>query len=99
MTSEAALLTPSFYAGYRVLPTRPFKDVVDMAARAHMALVGFRVDVDAATRLPQTPALLCTNSTHRYDFLALMKGLDQLGHRVVTVSKAKNFHRPAMAFV
>ena len=97
--SSTALLTPAFFARYRAVPQRPWWDLFAAAARAHMALVGFKVDVENAERIPRRPALLCTNSTHPCDFLALMKGLDQLGQRVVTISKAKNFHHPAMAWV
>lgn len=92
-----AMLTPEFYARYNALPQRPFHDVLAWALRIEMALVGFRVDVEGD--LPARPSLLCTNSTQKYDFLALMRGLDQRGHRVVTLTKAKNYHSAAMAFV
>jgi 1-acyl-sn-glycerol-3-phosphate acyltransferase len=97
MTS--AVLTPSFYARYRVLPQRPWWDLLAFALRAEMKLAGFRVDVDGAEKLPRGPAMLCTNHTQTYDFLALMKGCDQIGRRVVTVTKAKNYHHGAMSFV
>jgi 1-acyl-sn-glycerol-3-phosphate acyltransferase len=95
----SAIVTPSFYARYRVLPQRPWWDVLAFALRAEMKLAGFRVDVDGANTLPRGPAMLCTNSTHAYDFLALMKGCEQIGRRVVTVTKAKNYHHGAMSFV
>jgi 1-acyl-sn-glycerol-3-phosphate acyltransferase len=97
MTS--AILTPSFFARYRVVPSHVTWQLLARALRLHMGVVGFRVDVENVGRIPDSPALLCTNSTHTYDFIALMKGLDQVGKRVITISKAKNFHSPAMAFV
>lgn len=92
------MLTPRFFAQYRAVPTPWFWRPLAGTLREVMTAVGFQVDVQGCEHLPTTPALLCTNSTQKYDFLALMKGLDQLGRRVVTVTKAKNFHNPAMAF-
>lgn len=92
------MLTPRFFAEFRATPTPWFWGPLAGTLRELMTAVRFQVDVQGAEHLPKTPALLCTNSTHTYDFLALMKGLDQLGRRVVTVTKAKNFHNPAMAF-
>lgn len=92
------MLTPRFFAEYRAVPTSWFWGPLAGTLRGLMGAVGFEVDVQGAEHLPKTPALLCTNSTHTYDFLALMKGLDQVGRRVVSVTKAKNFHNPAMAF-
>lgn len=93
------MLTPSFYERYDPRPQAPTWPVLASALRAWMAAVGFRVELTGAERIPERPALLCTNSTQRHDFLALMRGLDSLGKRVVTFTKAKNFHSAASAFV
>lgn len=93
------MLSPTFYERYNPLPQAPTWPLLASAMRAWMAGVGFRVEVIGAERLPEGPALLCTNSTQRHDFFALMRGLDALGKRVVTFTKAKNFHSPVSAFV
>jgi 1-acyl-sn-glycerol-3-phosphate acyltransferase len=94
-----AVVTPHFLGRFSALPSPSFYPIIAWATRAVMHVNRFRVDVDGAP--PAQPSLLCTNSTHRYDFLALMKAVDQLPRsgRVVTVSKAKNYQSGPLAFV
>lgn len=93
------MLTPSFYERYHPLPQAPAWPLLAGALRGWMRAVSFRVEMIGAERLPTRPALLCTNSTQRHDFLALMRGLDERGQRVVTFTKAKNYHSPLSRFV
>ena len=90
-------LTPEFFAAHDAVPAPVFHSLVKSATRTALAFAGSRVDVEG--ELPRTPALLCTNATHRYDFITLMKAVDQSGARVVSVSKAKNFHSAPLAFM
>lgn len=96
-----AVVTPHYLDRYSALPSPSFYPFIATATRAAMFATGFRVDVDGAP--PTRPSLLCTNATHRYDFLALMKAVDQLSRdhvrRVVSVSKAKNYQSGPLAFV
>lgn len=96
-----AVVTPHYLDRYSALPSPSFYPLIATATRAVMLANGFRVGVQGAP--PMRPSLLCTNSTHRYDFLALMKAVDQLPgehvRRVVTVSKAKNYQSGPLAFV
>lgn len=91
------VVSPQFFATYQAAPTLPFATVLKASLRSLMHAVDARVDVEG--EFPRTPALLCTNSTQRYDFIALMKAVDQEGGSVVTVTKAKNFHNPLMSAV
>jgi 1-acyl-sn-glycerol-3-phosphate acyltransferase len=91
------VLTPAFYESYNPIPQAPVWPLMASSLRAVMSVVGFEVRVDG--EFPTTPSLLCTNSTQRHDFFALMKALDERGQRVVTFSKAKNFHSGIQAFL
>jgi 1-acyl-sn-glycerol-3-phosphate acyltransferase len=96
-----AIVTPRYLDRFNALPSPTFYPFIALATRAVMFANGFRVDVEGTP--PLRPSLLCTNATQRYDFLALMKAVDQLPRdhvrRVVTVSKAKNYQSGPLAFV
>ncbi len=59
---------------------------------------GVRVIVEGAERLPQTPAVVATNATHKYDLVPIRAALKECGHQATTVSKGKNWHDRASAF-
>jgi 1-acyl-sn-glycerol-3-phosphate acyltransferase len=91
------VLTPAFYESYNPIPQAPVWSILASSLRAFMSVVGFEVRV--VGELPTRPSLLCTNSTQRHDFFALMKALDERGQKVVTFGKAKNFHSGIQSFV
>ncbi|MCC7071187.1 MAG: 1-acyl-sn-glycerol-3-phosphate acyltransferase [Deltaproteobacteria bacterium] len=93
------MLTPAFFTSYHPLPSTLWWPILADTFRPLMRAVGHHVVVEGAERLPRTPALLCTNSTQRYDFLSFLRALDLVGHRAVTISKAKNFHAAPLRFV
>jgi 1-acyl-sn-glycerol-3-phosphate acyltransferase len=93
------MLSPSFFARYRVTPTPWLHHGISALVKAEMGLVGHRIIVEGSERLLDRPALYCTNSTQTYDFLTFLRALHDRRRPVVTVTKAKNYHQPAMAFV
>lgn len=93
------MLTPSFYRNYQVLPTAWLHRPALRFYQAWVAGMRTRISVSGWDKLPNTPALLATNSTQKNDFMALRVLTDGQGVRCVTVTKAKNYHQPLQAFV
>lgn len=93
------MLTPGFYERYRVLPTRSTYRPAYAFYRAWVAATRTRIDVEGWDRLPDRPAILATNSTQKQDFMALRVLAEQRGVPCVTVTKAKNYHQPVMAWL
>jgi 1-acyl-sn-glycerol-3-phosphate acyltransferase len=92
------MLDRHFFAHYDPRP-EPFINALCKAAYvAEERRSGTRVVWEGLSKLPNTPALLATNSTQRYDFLPIRRSLSDLDIPTVTVTKAKNYHSPAMAF-
>lgn len=91
------MLTPAFFDAYRVLPSERWERAVRAVVALNLRLSNSSITVSGLERLPARPALLATNSTQKYDFLALRFPLFSRGVRVVTVTKGKNYHSPAMA--
>lgn len=92
------MLDPRFYRDYNVLPT-------NLACRAATAFYlswvkASRTRIVAAGwhSLPNSPCILATNSTQNQDFMALRYVAHRAGSPTVTVTKAKNYHNPLMAF-
>jgi Acyltransferase len=92
------MLTPPFYRGYRVLPTAWF-NVGRMLWEPMRLLSRARFQTEGLDLLPQQPALIATNSSQRYDFVASRAALVYAGVRSVTVTKAKNYHSAFMGAV
>jgi 1-acyl-sn-glycerol-3-phosphate acyltransferase len=91
------MLTPGFYADYRVLPT-PWCYQLARAlftANAQLTRTRFRVEGE----LPTGPVLFATNSTQKNDFLAFRWVMMKARLPCVTVTKAKNYHDPVMRFL
>lgn len=93
------MLTPSFFAGYEVVPDVRWERAIGATLSANMRLTSTRISVSGLENLPDRPALLATNSTQKYDFLAFRHPLFAKGVRVVTVTKGKNYHSAPMAVV
>jgi hypothetical protein len=94
------VLTLDDLARYRVLPDPRWESAV---ARVFM---GLEDRVGVQHRLvdfvpPTAPVLYATNATQKYDFLTFRSTMARRGQRVVTVTKAKNYHvawmRPVLA--
>ena len=92
------MLTPAFYPGYRVLPTAWFS-LARVLFEPMRLLSRARFVVEGLEHLPDQPAVIATNSTQRYDFVASRAALVYAGVPSVTVTKAKNYHAAAMGFV
>lgn len=89
------MLTLPYLARYKVLPDRLWEGAVaglfcryEDVTRTQLALHGFEA--------PARPVLYATNSTQRYDFMTFRSAMRRGGQRVVTVTKAKNYHSPVM---
>lgn len=93
------MLTPEFFAAYRVVPDARWERAIRAALALNMRLSRTKITISGVERLPKRPALLATNSTQKYDFLAFRYPLFARGIRVVTVTKGKNYHSLPMAAV
>lgn len=93
------MLTPEFYRDYRVLPTGWTTAAARVVFAGNAGLASTRFHVEGWENLPRGPALLATNSTQKNDFMALRWVADRRGRRMVTVTKAKNYHDPVMGFL
>ncbi|MFN7132685.1 MAG: hypothetical protein ACK4N5_11430, partial [Myxococcales bacterium] len=92
------MLERRFYETYRVVPS-PFWSAVCGGAWDRMCdLTGTRVVFEGFTP-PDTPVVFATNSTQKYDFMPFRAELRRRGVPTVTVTKGKNYHHPAMAFL
>lgn len=92
------MLTPAFYQGYRVLPTAWFGLARWLFAPMRL-LSRARFEIEGLDLLPRQPALIATNSSQRYDFVASRAALVYAGVPSVTVTKAKNYHSALMGAV
>lgn len=93
------MLTPAFYAGYRVLPTPWCERTVRAVFTANAALASTRFRVEGLDDPPTRPVLFATNSTQKNDFMAFRWVMMKAGLPCVTVTKAKNYHDPVMRFL
>lgn len=93
------MLTPRFYGTYRVLPTPWCLAAVRLVFGANARLARTRLRVEGWENLPPGPALVATNSTQKNDFMAFRWVAMQRRRPCVTVTKAKNYHDPAMSFL
>lgn len=93
------MLTPRFYAGYRVLPTPWCYQLARGLFTANAALARTHFRVEREGELPSGPVLFATNSTQKNDFLAFRWVMMKARLACVTVTKAKNYHDPVMRFL
>ncbi|HEU5058211.1 MAG TPA: hypothetical protein VFU21_16880 [Kofleriaceae bacterium] len=93
------MLTPRFYADYRVLPTPWCTELVRALFTANAGLARTRFRVEGLDALPRRPVLFATNSTQKNDFMAFRWVMNRAGLPCVTVTKAKNYHDPVMRFL
>ena len=93
------MLTPRFYADYRVLPTPWCHQMVRGLFTANAGLARTRFRVEGLGELPRRPFLFATNSTQKNDFMAFRWVMMQARLPCVTVTKAKNYHDPVMRFL
>jgi 1-acyl-sn-glycerol-3-phosphate acyltransferase len=93
------MLTLEYLRDYCATPRPWLWHGLASLARANARVAGSRLVVEAQDNLPCEPSLICTNSTHDCDFIVVMRALDRFKQRTVHVSKGKNFHRSAMAWI
>lgn len=93
------MLTPAFYASYRVLPRPWCYQAVRAVFTANAGLARTRFRVEGLDRLPRGPVLFATNSTQKNDFMAFRWVMMKAKQPCVTVTKAKNYHDPVMSFL
>jgi 1-acyl-sn-glycerol-3-phosphate acyltransferase len=93
------MLTPRFYADYRVLPTPWCYQAVRALFTANAGLARTRFRVEGLGDLPRRPVLFATNSTQKNDFMAFRWVMMKARLPCVTVTKAKNYHDPVMGFL
>ena len=92
------MLDPDFYRRYRVLPTPWFFQSSYQFYRAWVAATRTRVVAENFDRLDARPMIIATNSTQNQDFMAIRLLAGQRNVKMVTVTKAKNYHSRIMAF-
>lgn len=93
------MLTPGFYADYRVVPTPWCHRAVRALFTANAGLARTRFRVEGLDNLPRGPVLFATNSTQKNDFMAFRWVAMKAQLDCVTVTKAKNYHDPVMRFL
>jgi 1-acyl-sn-glycerol-3-phosphate acyltransferase len=91
------MLVPSFYSDYQPIPSPLWERAARGVFGVARAAAGARLVVEG--EIPRSPAVLATNSTQKYDFLALRAELLRRGIPAVTLTKGKNYHQPAMRFL
>jgi 1-acyl-sn-glycerol-3-phosphate acyltransferase len=93
------MLDRRFFSTYVPTPAPLWRAVVGGAFRAQMRHTGTTTALDGLERLPREPALICTNSSQKYDFMPLRCDLDARGVRAVTITKGKNYHSLPFRFL
>lgn len=92
------MLDPTFYRDYKVIPTPWAHNSARYFYRGWLRATRTRLQVEGWEQVPSQPCLIATNSTQKQDFMALRACADLRGTPCVTVTKAKNYHHPLMAF-
>ena len=86
------------FARYAIVPSPRWIRGTGALLDVNAALTRSRVVVEGTEHLPETPALVATNSTQKYDFMPIRWALHRRGVRMVTITKAKNYHSRPFAY-
>ncbi|MBL8603756.1 MAG: 1-acyl-sn-glycerol-3-phosphate acyltransferase [Myxococcales bacterium] len=85
------MLSRDYLAGYSVRPDPRWEGAVAGLFTRYEDRAGVRHRCEGFAA-PQGPVLYASNATAKYDFMTFRSAMRRLGQRVVTVTKAKNYH-------